>query len=128
MGLFKKAKKMVKSAVQHPLATAAGIGLSAAIGPAGLGLTTGLTAAGVGSAASMLLSGAGGKKKGPDGADVLVSPMAALPPVTADVALREQMEGQRAAGGAVVGSGADLLGETEVDEVRRKKASRTLLG
>lgn len=127
MGLFKKVKKMVKSAINHPLATAAGIGLSAALGPAGFGLTSTLTAAGVGSAASLLLSGGMGGKKSAAVAAVPASPMAALPPVTADAALRAQEAGQRAEG-AAVSTGADLLGDTNPDEVRRRFASRTLLG
>lgn len=135
MGLFKKAKKavkgVVKSAIDHPLATAAGLALSAGLGPAGMGLTTSLTAAGIGSAASALLSGdlkLGGKKKGPDPESVPASPVAALPPVTADAALRAQEGGQYAEGGAVLGAGVDLLGDTSIDEVKRRRASRTLLG
>ena len=130
MGIFKKVKKMVKSAVKHPLATAAGFAASAALGPAGFGLMASLPAAGVGAAASALLSGdLKRKSKGPEPEDVPASPLAALPPVTADAALRAQGVGQEAVGGAVLGgAGVDLLGDTSVDEVRRRRASRTLLG
>ena len=135
MGLFKSVKKFVgkqvKSALQHPLATAAGLAASAALGPAGFGLTTGLTAAGAGSAASLLLSGGLKRKSGggdsEDPVGLPASPFEGLPPVTQDAALRAQTEGQRAAGGGVatVGGEGDLMTE---DEIKKRRASRVLLG
>ena len=132
--MFKKAKKFiskqVKSAFKHPLATAAGIGLSAAIGPAGFGLTTGLTAAGAGSAASALLSGGLKRRAGGDSSDtedLPLSPFDGVTPITQDAPLRAQMEGQRAAGGdvATVGGEGELLAE---DEIKKRRAARVLLG
>ena len=135
MGFFKKVKKFVskqvKSAIKHPLATAAGIGLSAAIGPAGFGLTTGLTAAGAGSAASALLSGGLKRRAAGGGAEasgVPSSPFEGVTPITQDAALRAQSGGQLALGGGVAGTmegDGDLLAE---DEIKKRRASRVLLG
>lgn len=129
MGLFKKVKKFVKSAIDHPLATAAGLGLSAAIGPSGLALTGSLGAAAAGTAASTLLSG-GLKKRAPspDIADVPGSPFEGLPPVTQDAALRAQSGGELALGGGVAGTmegDSNMLAE---DEIKKRRASRVLLG
>ena len=128
MGLFKKVKKFVKCAIKHPLATAAGLGLSAAIGPAGLGLTGALGAAGAGSAASFLLSG-GAKRKagGGDPSGIPDSPFDGLGPVTQDAALRAQGAGESAIGGGVTGmeGEGDFLAE---DEIKKRRAARVLLG
>ena len=133
MGIFKKAKKFVskqiKSAIDHPLATVAGIGLSAAIGPAGMGLTGLAGSAAAGQAASTLLSG-GMKRKAPgspDVGDLPTSPFDGVTPVTQDAALRAQTEGQRATGGGVASAegDGDFLAE---DEIKKRRASRMLLG
>ena len=116
MGLFKKVKKAVKSIADSPIGKLAVTGVAGATG----GLVGGL-------AASTLLSGMG-KDKSPNPEAVPASPIAALPPVTADAALRAQEGGQYAEGGAVLGTGVDLLGDTSIDEVKRRRASRTLLG
>lgn len=130
MGLFKKVKKFVKSAIKHPLATAAGLGLSAAIGPAGMGLTGALGAAGAGSAASFLLSGGAKRKapKSPDEEGLPASPFDGVAPVTQDAALRAQSSGELALGGGVAGTmegDSDMLAE---DEIKKRRASRMLLG
>ena len=140
MGIFKKAKKFVskqvKSAIKHPLATAAGAAAGFALGPAGFAVTGALNAGLAGQAASTLLSG-GLKRKAPKAGDVPdpvalpVSPLdeefSGLPPVTQDAALRAQQEGQRATGGGVAGGEGtgDFLME---DEVKKRRASRRLLG
>ena len=133
MGIFKKAKKFVskqvKSAIDHPLATAVGLGLSAAIGPSGMALTGLAGSAAVGQAASTLLSGGLKRKKpgSPDDVDLLASPFAGVTPMTKDVPLRMQQEGQRATGGGVATAegSSDLL---EEDEIKKRRASRMLLG
>lgn len=126
MGIFKSAKKVLKSKIGKIALTAAATYFA---GPAGLGLSATQSAV-AGGAAGLLLGGGGGKKASkPDAGGVPASPLAALPPVTADAALRAQEVGQEAVGGSVLGgAGVDLLGETSVDEIKRRRASRTLLG
>lgn len=124
MGLFKSVKKLVGGFLKSPLATLAGFGLSAALGPAGFGFSR-LAAGAMGGAASLLLSGAGKKGKRPKPADVPDSPLAGGRPLE-DFPTRQQQVGQIAEGGDVASS--YLLSDVEDDEVKKRTAARTLLG
>lgn len=100
-GFFKKVFKAVA------IATAAYLG-----GPAG-GMA----------AASALLGKKPGKAPSPSAAPA--SPMAFLPAFS-EMETRPQGTAQAAEGGDV--ASADLLGDTEDDEVKKRRAARTLLG
>lgn len=82
-----------------------------------------------GMAAATLLSSKPKKDKGPDTAAVPTSPMAFLPAFS-EMETRPQGTPQSVEGGDVVATSSDLLGvdNSDEEEIRKRRAARTLLG